>query len=50
MPTIDDFCRPKEWVPKELLALGQALRRWGNEKYIPIRQQIDEDWEEHKLV
>ena len=50
MPTIDDFIRPKEWVSEVILDLGKALRRWGNERYIPVRQQIDDDWEEHKLV
>lgn len=50
MPTIDDFIRPKEWVSDFLSDIGRVVRRWGDEKYIPIRQQIDEDWKEHKLV
>ena len=50
MPTIDDFIRPKEWVSDFVSDLGKVLRRWGEERYIPVRQQIDEDWKEHKLV
>jgi len=50
MPTIDDFIRPKEWVSDFATNLGKVLRRWGEEKYVPIRQQVDEDWKEHKLI
>jgi alkylation response protein AidB-like acyl-CoA dehydrogenase len=50
MATIDDFIRPKEWVSDFVSDLGKVLRRWGEEKYIPIRQQIDDDWKEHRLV
>jgi len=50
MPTIDDFIRPREWVSDFVTDMGQTLRRWGEERYVPVRQQIDEDWREHKLV
>ncbi len=50
MPTIDDFIRPKEWVSEFLNGLGKVIRQWGEELYIPIRQQVDEDWREHKLI
>jgi alkylation response protein AidB-like acyl-CoA dehydrogenase len=50
MPTIDDFVRPQEWVAEFVSDLGRAIRTWGDERYIPIRQQIDEDWREHALV
>ena len=50
MPTIDDFIRPKEWVSDFLSSLGKVIRQWGEERYIPIRQQVDEDWREHKLI
>jgi alkylation response protein AidB-like acyl-CoA dehydrogenase len=50
MPNIDDFIRPKEWVSDFVSDLGRVLRRWGDERYLPLRQQIDEDWREHKLV
>jgi alkylation response protein AidB-like acyl-CoA dehydrogenase len=50
MPTIDDFIRPKEWVSDFVTDLGRVIRRWGQEKYIPIRQQVDEDWREHKII
>ncbi len=50
MPTIDDFLRPKEWIPDIVLDMGKVIRQWGEEKYIPVRRQIDEDWKEHKLV
>ncbi|MFC2030156.1 acyl-CoA dehydrogenase family protein [Chloroflexota bacterium] len=50
MPTIDDFARPGEWVADWLLDIGWAIRTWGDEQYIPVRQQIDEDWRDHTLV
>ena len=50
MPSIDDFIRPKEWVSDFYNELGRAIRRWGEERYIPLRRQVDEDWRDHKLV
>ena len=50
MPTIDDFVRPKEWVSPFIAEVGKTFRKWGEEKYKPIRQQVDEDWEEHKII
>ena len=50
MPTIDDFIRPKEWVSDFVTSLGKVIRRWGEENYVPIRQEVDEDWREHKLI
>ena len=50
MPTIDNFIRPKEWVSDFVSDLGRVLRRWGEEKYLPIRQQVDDDWKEHRLI
>ncbi len=50
MPNIDDFIRPKEWVSDFVTDLGKVLRDWGKDKYLPVRQKIDEDWKEHKLV
>ena len=50
MPTIDDFVRPKEWVSEFVSDMGKAIRIWGEERYIPVRQQIDEDWRDHALV
>ncbi len=50
MPNIDDFIRPKDWVSDFVNEMGKTLRRWGEERYVPIRQQVDEDWREHKLV
>ncbi len=50
MPTIDDFIQPKEWVSDFLTDLGKVIRQWGEQTYLPVRQQIDEDWQTHKLV
>jgi len=50
MPTIDDFVRPKEWVSDFVADLGKSLRRWGEERYMPVRLQVDEDWQEHKII
>jgi alkylation response protein AidB-like acyl-CoA dehydrogenase len=50
MPTIDDFVRPSEWVSEFVSDMGKAIREWGQERYMPIRQQIDEDWQDHTLV
>jgi len=49
MPTIDDFMRP-EWIPEEVLQVGKVIREWGDDRLMPVRRQIDEDWKEHKLV
>ena len=50
MPTTDDFIRPNEWVSDFISEMGKVIRRWGEERYLPIRQQVDEDWYEHKLI
>jgi len=50
VPTIDDFIRPKEWVSDFVCDLGRVIRKWGEERYLPIRQQVDEDWKEHSIV
>jgi alkylation response protein AidB-like acyl-CoA dehydrogenase len=50
MPTIDDFIRPSEWVSDFISDMGKVLRKWGEDRYVPIRQQVDEDWHEHKLI
>jgi butyryl-CoA dehydrogenase len=50
MPTIDDFIRPKEWVSDFINDMGKVLRIWGEDRYVPIRQRVDEDWHDHKLI
>jgi len=50
MPTIDDFIRPNEWVSDFMSEMGKVLRKWGEDRYVPIRQQVDEDWHDHKLI
>ncbi len=50
MPNIDDFIRPKEWVPDFLNDLAKGVRKWAEARYVPVRQQVDEDWKEHRLV
>lgn len=41
MPTIDDFICPE---------VGKMVRKWGEERYVPIRQQVDEDWHDNELI
>jgi alkylation response protein AidB-like acyl-CoA dehydrogenase len=50
VPTIDDFIRPKEWVSDFVSDLGRVIRKWGDERYVPVRQQVDEDWKDHRIV
>ena len=50
MPTIDDFIRPKEWVSEFVTGLGKVVRQWGPDRYVPIRQDVDEDWRDHRLI
>ncbi len=38
MPTIDDFIRPKEWVSDFVTDLGHVIRKWGEEKFMPVSQ------------
>jgi hypothetical protein len=47
MPTVDDFIRPKEWVSEFVSDLGKVIRRWGEDRYLPIRQRVDDDRAEH---
>ena len=30
--------------------LGRVIRKWGEERYMPVRQQVDEDWRDHRVV
>jgi alkylation response protein AidB-like acyl-CoA dehydrogenase len=50
MPTIDDFIRPVEWCSPFVSDIGRVVREWVDDRLIPVRRQIDEDWQEHKLV
>ena len=50
MPTIDDFICPKEWVSEFMIEVGKMVRKWGEERYVPIRQQVDDDWRDHELI
>lgn len=50
MPNVDSFSLPREWVPEESWALVEAVRGWADREAIPVRQQIDEDWESHDIV
>lgn len=50
MVDIDDFIRPNEWVPDVMTDMGNIIRKWGEDRYFPIRQQVDEDWQEHKII
>jgi len=49
MTTADPFSLPLEWMPDESRPLFDAIRQWADEKVIPVRRQIDEDWEHHAL-
>ncbi len=46
---VDPFSKPLEWIPEESLALVESIRRWADEKVIPVRRLIDEDWESHEI-
>ena len=50
MPTIDDFSRPRELIPVLIEDMARSIREWVDDRYMPIRRMIDEDWTEHKLV
>jgi alkylation response protein AidB-like acyl-CoA dehydrogenase len=50
MRTIDDFTRPKEYIPPLDEPLGTILREWADKEVIPYRRQFDEDWAEHRLI
>ena len=45
----DPFSLPIEWIPDENRLLADAIRTWANEDVIPVRRQIDEDWDRHEL-
>ena len=50
MITADDFSRPKEWIPEEANQIAMALREFGRKKILPVRKQIDDDWDKHEIV
>jgi len=39
MPTTDSFIRPKEWVSSFVTDMGKEVRKWGKERYLPIRRK-----------
>ena len=45
----DPFSLPLEWIPDENRLLVDAIRSWANDEVIPVRRQIDEDWDRHEL-
>jgi alkylation response protein AidB-like acyl-CoA dehydrogenase len=47
---IDPFSLPHEWIPDESKELASSIRKWADEQVIPVRRQLDEDWEDHTLA
>jgi alkylation response protein AidB-like acyl-CoA dehydrogenase len=47
---IDPFSLPHEWIPDESRELATTIRKWADEQVIPVRRQLDEDWEHHTLA
>jgi len=45
----DPFSIPKEWVPREGRELVEAIRSWADDKVVPVRHRIDEDWDKHEI-
>ena len=45
----DPFSLPREWVPEETTLLVDAIRSWADREVIPVRREIDDDWEHHHL-
>ncbi len=45
----DSFSLPLEWVPDEAAELVGAIRTWADKEVIPVRREIDEDWDRHDL-
>jgi alkylation response protein AidB-like acyl-CoA dehydrogenase len=46
----DPFSLPSEWVPKKSRELVAAVKQWADERVIPVRRQIDDDWDTHEIV
>src|SRR6266511_1731049 len=44
------FSIPTEWVPEEHHSLLDRIARWADDDVIPIRDRIDDDWDEHGIV
>ena len=49
MTSADPFSLPLESIPEENQLLVGAIRTWANKDVIPVRRQIDEDWDPHEL-
>ncbi len=39
MPITDSFIRPKEWASSFVTDMGKEVRKWGKERYLPIRRK-----------
>ncbi len=50
MPTIDDFIRPKEYISDFVSDIGKVVREWTEDKLMPIRRDIDGDWQHHEMI
>lgn len=49
MSAADPFSLPLEWMPDDSRPLFESIRKWADEKVIPVRREIDEDWDRHEL-
>lgn len=51
MPTIDEFSRPKEWIPEDVQEYAMRIRKeWTEKEVFPARRQLDDDWKDHDIM
>ncbi|HJP35136.1 MAG TPA: acyl-CoA dehydrogenase family protein, partial [Gammaproteobacteria bacterium] len=50
MPTYENIARPNEWITETDRQFAAAIRKWVDEDVWPNRHDIDEDWQEHKII
>ncbi len=49
MKSGDPFSLPLEWISAESAELVSAIRHWADKQVIPVRRELDEDWQQHEI-
>ena len=50
MPDVDSFSLPREWISDEASDLVRVVREWAEREVIPLRRDLDDDWDEHRIA
>ena len=45
----DKFSLPQEWISNESKQIVESCRELVEKEIFPVRQELDEDWKDHKI-